>query len=376
MDEAQSSTLFEPYTLRGGRTLNNRVVMAPMTRSRASEPGDVPSPAAALYYAQRASAGLIVTEATNISLSAKGYSQTPGIYDEAQQQRWAEVTSAVHEAVSGSTIFMQLWHVGRLSAQEVSGSQPVAPSALQAPTTVWVKRANGWTGMVQCDPPRALHTDEIPGVVDMFTSAAKRAIEAGADGVELHGANGYLIDQFMRGTTNRRTDEYGGSISNRLRFLREVVSSVADAVGPQRLGIRLSPVVGIEDAKDPEIFDTTLQAAKWLDEQQLAYLHLAESDVSWLDAGPLTDRFRADLRAAFSGPIIVAANYDRVRAEAIIDNGFADLVAFGRPFIANPDLVSRLASAAALAESNPATWYGGDHQGYTDYPTAAVSTTR
>jgi N-ethylmaleimide reductase len=366
-------SLFEPFTLRGGRTLANRVVMAPMTRSRASEPGDIPSTAADLYYSQRATAGLIVTEATNISLAGKGYSQTPGIYDDHQQQRWSEVISEVHDTVAGSTIFMQLWHVGRLSAREVSGFQPVAPSPVQAPTSVWVRRPDGWTGMVQCDAPRALSTDEIGSVVGDFTTAARRAVDAGADGIELHGANGYLIDQFMRSTTNQRTDQYGGLVHNRLRFLREVVTAVAAEIGPERLGIRLSPVIGITDAEDPEMLDTSLEAAQWLNEQQLAYLHLAESDVSWLDSEGLSDQFRQDLRKAFTGPIIVAAGYDRPRAESIITQGLADLVAFGRPFIANPDLVERMQANAEISDSEHDTWYGGDEIGYTDYPTLAAS---
>ncbi len=357
--------LLEPFAVRGGVELRNRVVMAPMTRARSSEPDGVPSPLAPLYYGQRASAGLIVTEATNISLDAKGYSQTPGMYTDAQQERWQEVASAVHRR--GGTIFMQLWHVGRLSATEVAGVPPVAPSPQTAQATVWVRRADGWSGQVPCDPARQADLADIKRIVGDFAAASRRAIDAGFDGVELHGANGYLIDQFLRTSTNRRTDGYGGDVHGRMRFLQEVVEAVATEVGPGRVGLRLSPVVVFPDAQDPAIEDTTLEVARWVDAARLGYLHLAEADGDWSGPG-LSEGFRTALREAFTGPLIVAHDYDAARAESMLASGLADLIAFGRPYVANPDLVERMTHGHPLAQGNPHTYYGGQAVGYTDYP--------
>lgn len=358
--------LFTPLELRGGMPLANRVVMAPMTRSRAGEPDGIPSPQAAEYYARRASAGLIVTEATNISTQGKGYSQTPGCYTDEQERAWAEVASAVHGR--GGRIVMQLWHVGRLACRETCGGRPVAPSRQTAPASVWVARPGGWTGKVPCDEAGELGVGDIRRIVGDFRDAAVRAVRAGFDGVELHGANGYLIDQFLRATTNRRTDAYGGGQEARGRFLREVVEAVTGAVGAARVGLRVSPRIGYADADDPEMTGTLLRCAGWLDEAGIAYLHLAEADASFDDLDRPDTEFREALRDRFTGPIAVAHQYDAARAEAALASGLADLIAFGRPFIANPDLVERMAAGAPLATADRSVWYGGGAAGYTDFP--------
>ncbi|MBD3924243.1 alkene reductase [Nocardioides cavernae] len=362
------SNLFSPITLRGGVRLANRIVMAPMTRSRATEADELQTPFAPEYYAQRATAGLVITEATNISREGKGYSKTPGVHTDAHQEAWSAVASAVHEAVKGSVVFMQMWHVGRVSVQEVSGLQPVAPSAVTAEGSVWVERADGWSGLVDCDAPRELSVEDIDRIVGDFADAADRAVAAGMDGVELHGANGYLIDQFMRRGTNKRTDEFGGSLENRLRFLGRVTEAVAERIGADKVGVRLSPIVSFPDGGDDDIEDTIVAAARLLDGHGIAYLHIAEYDYSWPEPIPVDPEFRKQLRSAFAGPIVVAGNYDRRRADEVLETGLVDLVAFGRPFIGNPDLPARLRDGIALAESDRSTWYGGGAEGYTDYP--------
>lgn len=371
-----SSALFKPVDLGGGLRLNNRIVMAPMTRSRAEEPSGVPSRHAAEYYAQRASAGLIVTEGTNISQEGKGYSRTPGIFTAEHVAAWREVTSAVHDRVAGSKIFLQLWHVGRVAHHDVSGVQPVAPSALRVDAKVWLRRPDGWEGRVDCTAPREMDQRDIARVVDDYRAAAERAMEAGFDGVEIHAANGYLIDQFLRGTTNQRRDRYGGSIKRRLQFVREVVCGVTRAVGAERVGIRFSPLIGFPDARDREIESTLLAAAEWLDGVRIGYVHIVESDNADLAAdharpgevesvGP---DFRREFRQRFDGPIVLAHRYDLARARHALNAGVADLIAFGRPFIANPDLVDRLKNGWPLGDSDLATWYGGTARGYVDYP--------
>ncbi|GAB3332433.1 alkene reductase [Marilutibacter aestuarii] len=357
--------LFQPLQL-GPLELPNRIVMAPMTRSRSRQPGDVPQAINATYYAQRASAGLIVTEATQVSPQGKGYSFTPGIHDATQVAGWRGVTDAVHAA--GGRIFLQLWHVGRMSHPDFhGGALPVAPSAIPFEGQVWkVDPATGVGAMVDCPVPRALETGEIAAIVDDFRQAALRAIDAGFDGVEIHGANGYLVDQFLRTSSNQREDAYGGSRSNRLRFLREVVDAVSEAVGPERTGIRLAPFLTARGMACPDILPTILEAAEHLDRRGLAYLHLVEAD--WDDAPRFPDAFRRDIRARFGGAIIVAGKYDARRARAILADGLADLVAFGRPFVANPDLPRRLREGLPLASLDPATLFGGDARGYIDYP--------
>ncbi|XZG71366.1 alkene reductase [Chitinibacteraceae bacterium HSL-7] len=358
-----SKLLFSPASL-GPLTLPNRIVMAPMTRARSAQPGNVPTPLMAAYYAQRASAGLIITEATQISASAQGYSFTPGVHNAEQIAGWRLITDAVHQA--GGRIFNQIWHVGRVSHPVFHrGAPPVAPSAIRPRgTQVWVAKDDGTGHMLDCPTPRALTQPEISAIVDDFRQAARNAVEAGFDGIELHAANGYLIDQFLRSTSNQRDDDYGGTPARRLRFLQEVVTAVLSEVGAGRIGIRLAPYITAKDMNDPEIIDTILLAAAWLN-GKVAYLHLSEAD--WDDAPQIPDHFRDALRARFDGVLIVAGRYNADRAHTVLERGWADLVAFGRPFIANPDLPERLRQGWPLAEHNPALLFGGNADGYTSY---------
>ena len=360
-----TSKLFSPVTV-AAMALPHRVVMAPMTRARSTQPGDVPNALNAAYYAQRASAALIVTEAAQISPQGKGYSFTPGIYSDEQVRGWRLVTDAVH--AKGGRIFLQLWHVGRMSHPDFhNGALPVAPSAVPFEAQIWkVDPATGVGAMVDCPTPRALALDEIAAIVDDYRRGAKNAIAAGFDGVEIHGANGYLIDQFLRTTSNVRDDAYGGSRENRLRFLKEVVDAVAGEIGAQRTAIRLAPFLTARGMDCPDILPTILDAASFLQARGIAYLHLAEAD--WDDAPVFTEDFRRQLRARFTRPIIVAGNYDRARAEWVLEQGYADLVAFGRPFVANPDYPRRLAERLPLAQLDGPTLFGGAAPGYTDYP--------
>ncbi len=362
---SHSASLFTPVAV-AGHALPHRVVMAPMTRARSTQPGDVPNAMNARYYAQRASAALIVTEASQISPQGKGYSFTPGIYSPEQVAGWRLVTKAVHAA--GGRIFLQLWHVGRMSHPDFhDGALPVAPSAVPFDGQIWkVDPMTGVGAMVDSPTPRALTTDEVKGVVASFRQAARNAMKAGFDGVEIHGANGYLVDQFLRTTSNVRTDEYGGSRENRLRFLKEVVDAVADEVGADRTAIRLAPFLTARGMDCPDILPTILEAAEFLQARGIAYLHLVEAD--WDDAPQFTEEFRQAIRARFTQPIIVAGNYDKARAEWVISSGYADLVAFGRPFVANPDFPHRLANDLPLASFDGSTLFGGDDRGYTDYP--------
>lgn len=364
-----SYRLFEKLEM-GGLELPNRIVMSPMTRSRTSQPGDIPNELMAEYYAQRASAGLIITEATQISRQGQGYSFTPGIYSADQIEGWRKVTEAVHQA--GGRIFLQLWHVGRMSHESFHGGElPVAPSACSFEGQVWVVSEDGLGWMVDCPTPRALNTDEIKAIVKDFRQGAANAIAAGFDGVEIHGANGYLIDQFLRTTSNKRTDEYGGSMENRVRFLEEVVQAVVDEVGSEKVGIRLAPFITARGMNDPEIINTIGFAAKKLNDIGIAYIHLSEAD--WDDAPQIPENFRHELRQVFHGKIIVAGKYDQARAEEILEKNLADLIAFGRPFIANPDLPARLKNGWELAQFDGSTLFGGNAKGYTDYPPYTAS---
>ena len=365
--------LFTPHRL-GRFDTANRIVMPPMTRSRAAH-GEVATELMAQYYAQRAGAGLIVSEGTQISRQGQGYAWTPGIYSAEQIAGWRRVTEAVHAA--GGRIFAQLWHVGRVShvALQPDGAAPVSSSALVADgVKVFVDPEGrgpeaGVGEMVQHSAPRALRTDEIPGIVADYAQAARNALEAGFDGVELHGANGYLINQFIDSQANRRSDEYGGSLPNRLRFLREVAQAVAEAVGPDRVGVRLAPLTTLQGAVDDTPQATYLAAAKVLDEIGVAYLHIAEAD--WDDAPGMPDAFREALRLIYRGSMIYSGKYTKQRAEQALRAGWADLIGFGRPFIANPDLPYRLQHDLPLAEGDRARYFGGGAQGYTDYPRAA-----
>jgi N-ethylmaleimide reductase len=346
--------------------LSNRMVMAPMTRARTSQPGNIPNEMMAEYYAQRASAGLIITEATQISDDSQGYSFTPGVYTSEHIQGWRTVTDAVHQA--GGKIFNQLWHVGRVSHTHFqNGEAPIAPSAIQPiDTQVWIVKDGEDGTMFPCPMPREMNTDDIKRVIADFAQAAENAIEAGFDGIEIHGGNGYLIDQFLRTNSNKRTDEYGGSRENRLRFLMEVVEAVSARIGAERVGVRLAPFVTFKDMDCPDIVPTILDAAERLNQCGIAYMHLSEAD--WDDAPTIPDSFRVALRERFSGTIIVAGRYDLKRAEYILDAGYADLVAFGRAFLANPDLAHRLANDIALAEADNTKLFGGNKSGYSDYP--------
>ncbi|WP_428718899.1 alkene reductase [Undibacterium curvum] len=348
----------------GLQTLPNRIVMAPMTRARSRQPGDVPTAMMAQYYAQRASAGLIISEATQISPQGKGYSFTPGIYSDEQVAGWRQVTQAVHAA--GGRIYLQLWHVGRMSHASLhADGLPVAPSALAPDAQVWIADEDGVGRMLDCPVPRALTEGDIASIVQDFRLAARNAERAEFDGVEIHAANGYLIDQFLRTTSNLRNDTYGGNRTNRIRFLLEVVDAVTKEIGPGRVGVRLAPFMTARNMACPDIIPTILDAAIELQKRKIGYLHLSEAD--WDDAPQVPDEFRYELRAVFRNTLIVAGRYDAERAEAILQQGLVDLVAFGRPFIANPDLPERIATGAYLADFDGTTLFGGTAKGYTDY---------
>lgn len=354
----------------GNLTLANRVFMAPLTRSRASQPGDVPSALNASYYAQRATAGLIVTEATQISRQGQGYAWTPGIYSDAQEAGWKAVVDGVHAA--GGAASLQLWHVGRISNRllQEDGQAPVAPSALRAANSKsFVVQPDGTAGNAPTDTPRALETAELPGIVADYAAAARRAVRAGFDFVEIHAANGYLLHQFLATGVNQRTDQYGGTLENRARLLLEVVDALVAEIGAARVGVRLSPNFVAHDIEDAESEAAAIYLAQQFSRRKLAYLHIAEPD--WVGGPTLTTEFHAALRQAFTGALVFCGNYTAEKAEALIAAGTADAVAFGRPYIANPDLVKRFAQGAALNTPDPSTFYGGAEQGYTDYPALA-----
>ena len=356
--------LFQPADV-GALHLANRIVMAPLTRNRAG-PGLVPSEFAAEYYSQRAGAGLIIAEATQVSAQAQGYSDTPGCYTDAQVAGWRKVTDAVH--AQGGTIVVQLWHTGRVShtSFQKDGGAPVAPSAIRANTKTFV----AGKGFEDVSMPRALELSEIPGIIADFRHAAGRAIEAGFDGVELHGAHGYLLDAFLRDGSNQRRDAYGGSIENRARLLIEVAQACADEIGADRLGVRLSPVSPANDSHDSDPQALFNHVVERLNPLGLAFIHVVEGATGGArDNAPFD---YAALRQRFGGAWMVNNGYDRDMAIDAVESGRADLVSFGRPFIANPDLVARLRADAPLnALMGPETLYGGGAHGYIDYPTLA-----
>jgi N-ethylmaleimide reductase len=359
-DVSTMTDLFQTYQL-GSLTLANRIVMAPLTRSRALD-GDVPGPLAVTYYTQRAGAGLIISEATQISQQGKGYIQTPGIYSPEQIAGWRKVTDAVHGA--GGKIFLQLWHVGRISHPDFQpdGGLPVAPSAIKPIGTVYTSK--GKEDMVM---PRALETAEIAGIVADYRNAAQNAREAGFDGVEIHGANGYLLDQFMRDKTNQRTDRYGGSIENRARLLLEVTDAVLSVWDAERVGVRLSPLSTFNDIDDSNPAALYGYVVEQLAARKLGFLHMIEGNTGGpRDTGRDFD-FNA-LRQHFANTYMANNCYTREMALTARADNAVDLVTFGRPFISNPDLVERLRRNVPLNELDPATLYGGDEHGYTDYP--------
>lgn len=372
MPASSSDPLFAPTTL-GGLRLSNRMVMAPLTRSRASQPGDVPDASNAAYYAQRATAGLIVTEATQVSPQGKGYVATPGIHSAEQVAGWRLVTDAVHAA--GGRIVLQLWHVGRISHPELQpdGDLPVAPSAL-APKGVQAF-VSAERGMLDIPTPRALLTEELPGLVADFRRGAELAKQAGFDGVELHAANGYLIDQFLRDGTNQRTDAYGGPVVNRMRFPLEVVDALVDVWGADRVGVRISPTGTFGDVSDSDPSGLFTAFASELSQRGLAFLEVVEELFDQDGPAPEQALLSRTLREIFSGAYIANGGLDAASARRRLSEGSADLVSFGRAFLANPDLPARLAADAPLNKPDPSTFYGGDHRGYTDYPTLAPSAT-
>jgi N-ethylmaleimide reductase len=359
--------LFGPFRL--GKTLvPNRIVMAPLTRNRASA-GNVPGPLAAEYYAQRASAGLIITEATQVSPEGQGYGGTPGIHSPAQIDGWRRVTKAVH--AHGGRIFLQLWHVGRVShvSLQPGGRAPVAPSAIRANTRTFIDG-----NFVETSAPRALAVEEIPSIVEAFRRGAANALSAGFDGVEVHGANGYLLDQFLRDGANKREDGYGGSVENRSRFLLEVLGAVIAQAGGDRVGIRLSPVTPSNDIADSDPKALFAYLVPKIDALQPVYIHVVEGATGGdREFGAPFDY--AALRRAFHGAYIANNGYTPTLAKEAIESGRADLVAFGKPFIANPDLVERLRRDAPLSVPDTATFYGGGAKGYIDYPAIETATT-
>lgn len=368
-----TDSLFEPLQL-GRHTLNNRVVLPPLTRSRSTQPGNIANALMATYYQQRAGAGLMITEGTQIEPRGQGYAWTPGIYSPEQIEGWRKVTDAVH--AQGNIIFAQLWHVGRVShtSLQPDGAGPVAPSAIAANNVkVFIETGPGSGTLAEPSMPRALTTAEIKELVQLYAQAARNALSAGFDGVELHCANGYLVNQFISEHSNQRDDEYGGSLHNRLRFLREIVAAVAEVVGADRLGVRFAPLFASTEEDrvymglvETDPHNTYIEAIKVLEEAGIAYLSIAEAD--WDNAPELSDDFRREVRQTFSGRIIYAGRYTVERGVKTLAAGLGDLIAFGRPFIANPDLPQRIANGWPLNPVDPATMYGGTAEGYTDYP--------
>src|SRR3954451_1219257 len=355
-----ASKLFEPYQL-GPLKLPNRLVMAPLTRNRALA-GFVPGPLAAEYYSQRASAGLLVTEASHVSQQGQGYQDTPGIYSKEQVAGWRKVTERVH--ARGGRIFIQIWHVGRIShtTLQPNGGAPVGPSAIRARGKTFV----GGT-FTDISEPRVLALEEIPGIIEDFRRGAANAMAAGFDGVEIHGANGYLLDQFAKDGANKRSDAYGGSIENRAKLMLEVSKVVAAEAGAERTGIRISPVTPANDVSDSNPQPLFNHIVEGLNALKLAYIHVIEGatggprDIAPFDYG--------SLRKRFEGAYVANNGYDFELATKVLAANQADLIAFGKPFISNPDLVERLKKGAPLNEWDKATFYGGGAKGYTDYPT-------
>jgi len=352
-----TSDIFKPVSI-GPFTLKNRFVMAPLTRNRAGA-GNVPQPINVEYYRQRAGAGLIISEASQISPMAQGYPGTPGIHSPEQIEGWKTVTDAVHR--NNGLIFIQLWHVGRISHRSLLPGQalPVAPSAIRPKGETFTLN-----GLVPFETPRALETDEIPGIVEDYARAANHAMAAGFDGVEIHGANGYLLDQFLRDGSNKRTDRYGGSLSNRMRLLREVTEAVTREIGAGKVGVRLSPENTFNDISDSDPQATFNAVADMLGGFGLLYLHVVEGDFV---SGEKKLDYR-QLKRRFNGIYMANGGYDLERSVRSLENGDADLFSLGKLFLANPDLVERFRKGASLNEPDQATFYGGGAEGYTDYP--------
>jgi len=372
--EKRDELLFQPVQL-GPYLLPYRIVMAPLTRSRAGQPGNVPTLQNACYYAQRASAALIISEATQVSMQGQGYAWTPGIHSREQIEGWRLVADAVHQA--GGRIFMQLWHVGRIShpALQPDRMLPVAPSPVRPSGMAFIENERGEAELVPFVTPRALQTIEMRYVVAQFERAANNAKHAGMDGIEIHAANGYLIDQFIESGTNKRTDAYGGRLDHRMRFLMEVVDIVTKVWGPDFVGVRLSPLSTFNDMRDSDPETTFSRIAERLNPYRLAYLHLVNPAKTALEEGREPDdaslRMLNLIRRRYKGKLMLAGGFDRDTAEKWLEEGRADLIAFGRKFIANPDLPQRFRADTTLNPDDPETYYGGGAKGYTDYPTLA-----
>lgn len=355
-------SLFDPLRI-GALDLPNRIFMAPLTRGRATKT-HVPTALLVDYYAQRAGAGLIISEATGMSRQGSGWPYAAGIWTAEQVEAWKPVTKAVHDA--GGRIFCQLWHMGRLVHSSVIGEQPVSASPIAAP-----HHAHTYEGTKPYEEPRALRIEEIAGLLADYRIAARNAVAAGFDGVQLHAANGYLIDQFLRDGTNARTDEYGGSIENRIRLLREATQAIADEVGAERTAVRLSPNGESQGADDSDPIPLFTAAARALDEIGIAFLELREPPADGSYGRTDVPFVSPDIRPLFRAPLVLNSDYTQARAEAALATGKADAIAFGRPFIGNPDLVARMRDGRELAADNPKTWYTQGAEGYVDYPAAA-----
>jgi N-ethylmaleimide reductase len=356
--------LFDDLTI-GAVTAPNRVLMAPLTRMRAPAPEHLPNDLMREYYAQRASAGLVISEGTQISPEGQGYADTPGIHSDAQVAAWRGITDAVHDA--GGRIAAQLWHTGRVNHPSLHDGEPsVSASTLPSGGRTSLAGPDGRLVRAESPAPRALRTDEMPRVVDDYRRATANARDAGFDLAEVHAAHGYLLHQFLSPNSNLREDGYGGSPAARARLLTEVVDAAAEEWSVDRLGVRISPVGSFNGVEDPAGEATGLLVAELLAERGVAFLHLSEPD--WVGGDALTDGFRERLREAFPGPIVAAGSYDLAKAERVMEHGWVDAVAFGRAFIANPDLPRRLRDGLPLNDPDKTTFYGGDDAGYTDYP--------
>jgi len=368
----KNDILFTPTKL-GDHILKNRIVMPPLTRSRSTQPHNIPNELMAKYYTQRASAGFMVTEGTQIEARGQGYAWTPGIYSDEQIEGWKIVTKSIHDA--GGIIFAQLWHVGRVShtSLQPGGAAPIAPSAIRADNVkVFIETGPGEGTLADPSMPRELSTAEVKELVALYAQAARNAMAAGFDGVELHCANGYLVNQFISEHSNKRSDEYGGSLENRLRFLKEITQAVADEVGKEHVGVRFAPLFATTD--DVRVYlglvedsphETYIEAIKTIENIGIGYLSLAEAD--WDNAPDLPDDFYKDVRDTFSGIIMYAGKYTVAKAKHILDLGYGDIFGFGRPFIANPDLPARIKNEWSFNDADPTTMYGGTEVGYADY---------
>jgi N-ethylmaleimide reductase len=373
-DQPSTELLFQPYKL-GPLTLPNRIIMAPLTRSRARQPGNVPTSLNACYYAQRASAGLIISEATQVSMQGQGYAWTPGIHSREQVEGWRLVTDAVHDA--GGRIFLQLWHVGRISHPSLQPDNvlPVAPSAITPAGNAFIENERGEGQLVPFVRPRPLQIEEMPYIVQQYFRGARNALAANFDGVEVHGANGYLLEQFIASGTNHRVDAYGGSVENRARLLLEVVEAVSEIWGPDRVGVRLSPFSNFNDISDAEPEVTFGNIAHALSDFRFAYLHIVNPAASAVENGKEPDakpqRMLSIIRDKYRGALLVTGGFNRDTAEEWLEQGKADLIGFGRKYLANPDLPERFRERLPLNADDPSTYYGGGAKGYTDYPSLA-----